>query len=65
MSSAEWHTKHGGELCYGPDFTKLFQNAAGYVDQILAGTPRSKSPRHPSNTGRLCAKAAALKTGGA
>jgi putative ABC transport system substrate-binding protein len=32
---AEWHTKHGGDLCYGPDFTKLFQKAAGYVDKIL------------------------------
>lgn len=32
---AEWHTKHGGDLCYGLDFTKLFQKAAGYVDKIL------------------------------
>ena len=32
---AEWHTKHGGDLCYGLDFTKLFEKAAGYVVQIL------------------------------
>jgi putative tryptophan/tyrosine transport system substrate-binding protein len=38
---AEWHTKHGGDLCYGLDFTKLFQRAAGYVDQILARGARA------------------------
>jgi len=32
----EWHDKHKGDLCFGPDFKKLFQKAAGYVDQILA-----------------------------
>jgi putative ABC transport system substrate-binding protein len=38
---AEWHSDHGGDLCYGPDFTTLFQNAAGYVNQILAGTKKA------------------------
>jgi hypothetical protein len=32
---AEWRTQHGGDLCYGPDFTKLFQKAGGFVNQIL------------------------------
>jgi hypothetical protein len=35
----EWHTKHGGDLCYGPDFMQLFIKAAGFVDHyFLTGT---------------------------
>jgi|SRR5947207_6537701 len=44
---AEWHGNHRGDLCYGPDFTTLFQNAAGYVDQILADTPIAELPVIP------------------
>lgn len=32
----EWYTKHGGDLCYGPDFTQLFIKAAGFVDQYFS-----------------------------
>jgi len=32
----EWHTKHGGDLCYGPDFTQLFVKAAEFVNQYLS-----------------------------
>jgi hypothetical protein len=32
----EWHTKQGGDLCYGPDFTQLFIKAARFVDQYLS-----------------------------
>jgi hypothetical protein len=31
----EWHSKHGGDLCFGPDFTTLFQKAAGFVYQYF------------------------------
>jgi hypothetical protein len=31
----EWNKKHGGDLCYGPDFTTLFQKAAGFVHQYF------------------------------
>lgn len=41
---AEWHDEHGGDLCYGPDFIKLFQRAAGYVDQILNGADPANLP---------------------
>jgi hypothetical protein len=44
---AEWNIKHGGELFYGPNFTTLFQKAAGYVDQILANTPVANLPVVP------------------
>jgi hypothetical protein len=30
----EWYSKHGGDLCFGPDFTTLFQKAAGFVYQF-------------------------------
>lgn len=35
---------HGGDLSFGPDFTKLFQRAAGYVDQILNGASPANLP---------------------
>jgi putative ABC transport system substrate-binding protein len=41
---AEWHGNHGGNLCFGPNFTTLFQDAAGYVDQILGGTRVANLP---------------------
>jgi putative tryptophan/tyrosine transport system substrate-binding protein len=44
---AEWHDSHGGDLCYGPDFTRLFQNAARYVDQILANSKIADLPVIP------------------
>jgi hypothetical protein len=31
----EWYSKHGGDLCFGPDFTTLFQKAAGFVYQFF------------------------------
>jgi hypothetical protein len=31
----EWYSKHGGDLCFGPDFTTLFQKAAGFVYQYF------------------------------
>jgi ABC-type uncharacterized transport system substrate-binding protein len=34
----------GGDLSYGPDFVKLFQRAAGYVDQILNGASPANLP---------------------
>ena len=40
---AEWHDKHKGDLCFGPDFQKLFRKAAGYVDLILAD-PKLATP---------------------
>jgi hypothetical protein len=40
----EWVTQHGGDLSYGPDFTKLFQTAAGYAVQIIKGTPAASIP---------------------
>ncbi len=44
---AEWNTKHGGDLCYGPDFQQLFIKAAGYVDQILDDVPIANLPVVP------------------
>jgi putative tryptophan/tyrosine transport system substrate-binding protein len=41
---AEWHNKHRGDRCFGPDFTQLFQRAAGYVDQILNGAFAANLP---------------------
>jgi ABC-type uncharacterized transport system substrate-binding protein len=41
---AEWHDKHKGDLCFGPDFEKLFKKAAGYVDRILADTKLATLP---------------------
>ena len=35
---------HGGDLSYGPNFTTLFQRAAGYVDQILNGASAADLP---------------------
>jgi hypothetical protein len=32
----EWHTKHGGDQCYGPDFTQLFLKAVDFVNQYLS-----------------------------
>lgn len=40
----EWNTQHGGDLCYGPDFTNLFQKAGGFVEQILNGTLAANIP---------------------
>jgi hypothetical protein len=47
----EWYTKHGGDLCYGPDFTDLFQKAAGFVDQYFStGTlPAVFNPKYPDD----------------
>ena len=44
---AEWRGNHGGDLCFGPDFKRLFEEAAGYVDQILGGTPVTNLPVVP------------------
>ena len=41
---AEWVIQHRGDLSYGPDFVKLFQRAAGYVDQILNGASPANLP---------------------
>jgi ABC-type uncharacterized transport system substrate-binding protein len=43
---AEWVDPKGpgGDLSYGPDFVKLFQRAAGYVDQILNGASPANLP---------------------
>jgi putative ABC transport system substrate-binding protein len=42
---AEWVQQHGGNLSYGPNFTTLFQKAAGFVDQILNhNTPAANIP---------------------
>jgi ABC-type uncharacterized transport system substrate-binding protein len=41
---AEWHDKHKGDLCFGPDFKKLFKRAAGYVDLILADPKLAMPP---------------------
>jgi putative tryptophan/tyrosine transport system substrate-binding protein len=40
----EWVQQHHGDDAYGPDFTKLFQRAAGYVDQILNGALAANLP---------------------
>jgi putative tryptophan/tyrosine transport system substrate-binding protein len=40
----EWVNEHKGDLSYGPDFNKLFQRAAGYVDQILNGASPANLP---------------------
>ena len=32
----EWYSKHGGALCFGPDFTDLFETAAGFVDEYFS-----------------------------
>jgi putative ABC transport system substrate-binding protein len=40
----EWVTYHRGNQAYGPDFTKLFKRAAGYVDQILNGADPANLP---------------------
>jgi hypothetical protein len=40
----EWVSYHHGDRAYGPDFKKLFQRAAGYVDQILNGALPANLP---------------------
>ena len=40
----EWANYHHGDQAYGPDFNKLFQRAAGYVDQILNGASAADLP---------------------
>ena len=40
----EWVNYHNGDRAYGPDFNKLFERAAGYVDQILNGALPANLP---------------------
>ena len=41
---AEWVNHHQGDRAYGPNFSQLFQRAAGYVDQIINGALAANLP---------------------
>ena len=41
---AQQFVKHGGLICYAPNFEDLFKRAAGFVDRILRGANPGELP---------------------